>query len=189
MECRLPAIKYATSIFISLPKCIKGNTEILFKTKYQLLETTIENSFSIHFMFVICILIMCTTSPMPDKSLFHFHLFYIICLKKNCHQVLLITSSNTCYLHISPTTLRKANTRSWAIRSLSIKQKSMYIYPCYYKLENMFIAELQGKWISFLKNSKSFYKNTGRHLIQQTCKLTTGMFFQLWELSKKLKEA
>lgn len=51
----------------------------------------------------------------------------------------------------------------------------MYTYPYYYKLENMFIAELQGKRISFLKNSKVSTKY--RNLKQQTGKLTTGMFF------------
>ena len=74
MECRLPAIKYATSVFHKSPKCIKGNTEILFKTKYQLLETIIENSFSIHFMFVV-------TSPMPDKSLF-ISIYFTLFVKK-----------------------------------------------------------------------------------------------------------
>lgn len=118
MECRLPAIKYASSIFYKSPKCIKGNTEILFKTKYQLLETIIENSFSIHFMFVIYILIMCITSPMTDKPLFISISFTLSVKKKSCHQVLLITSSKTF---------------SWATHFSHYTKKSKYPFMGYKK--------------------------------------------------------
>ena len=126
---------------------------------------------------------------------FHFHFFYIICKKKKKNQKKTLPSGVFNHflkhfhgLHISPTALRKANTHSWAIRSLSIKQKSMYTYPYYYKLENMFIAELQAKRISFLKSSKVSTKY--RHLKQQLVNLLQVCSFSVVRTSsKKLKEA